>query len=105
MHILYIDDSGDVENPTERNFVLGGISIFERGIYHQITAADNCVAGFGLGDPADIELHGSPMYNGSSGVWRNVRHRPRREQMINEALAVFSSASSVRLFAVAVDKA
>jgi hypothetical protein len=43
MHILYIDDSGDVENPTERHFVLGGIggiAIFERGIYHQIVAAD-----------------------------------------------------------------
>jgi hypothetical protein len=105
MHILYIDDSGDVENPNEQNFVLGGIAIFERGIYHQITAADNCVAGFGLGDAADIELHGSPMYNGRDGVWRTVRHRPRREQMIKDALGVFASASSVRLFAVAVNKA
>jgi hypothetical protein len=104
MHILYIDDSGDVENAGERHFVLGGIAIFERGIYHQITAADNCVNGFGLGDPAGIELHGSPMYNGSQGVWRSIRERPKREKMINDALSVFAGAASVRLFAVAVDK-
>ena len=36
MHILYVDDSGSVDNPTEAHFVLGGISVFERGLYHQI---------------------------------------------------------------------
>jgi uncharacterized protein DUF3800 len=105
MHILYLDDSGSVENPEERHFVLGRIAIFERGIYHQIAAADKCVAAFGLGDPVDIELHGSPMYAGRDAVWRTVRDRPRREQMIREALGVFSSAASVRLFAIPVDKA
>jgi hypothetical protein len=104
MHILYIDDSGDVENPTERHFVLGGIAIFERGIYHQIVAADNCVDAFGLGDPVGIELHGSPMYNGRDGVWRTVRDRPTREKMIKNALSSFSTAASVRLFAVVIDK-
>ena len=45
-----------------------------------------------------------PMYNGREGVWRTVKERPKREAMINTALSVFSNASSVRLFAVAVDK-
>ncbi len=102
MHILYIDDSGDVGNPTEQNFVLGGIAVFERGIFHQITAADNCVSGFNLGDQADIELHGSPMYSGH-GVWSSVP-RPKREQMIREALATVTSAKSVRMFAAVIDK-
>lgn len=105
MHILYVDDSGHVENPTERYFVLGGISVFERGIFHAIKAADECVAQFGLGQADEIELHGSPMYSGRSGVWSTVRERPKREQMIKQALASFQSAASVRLFAVAVDKA
>lgn len=104
MHILYVDDSGSVENPDERHFVLGGIAIFERGIYHQIKAADECVRSFNLGDPADIELHGSPMYSGRDGVWRSVRERPVREKMIKDALSVFSGASSVRLFAAVIDK-
>jgi hypothetical protein len=81
-----------------------GSPFFERGIYHQIVAADRCVAAFGLGDPADIELHGSPMYNGRDGVWRTVRDRPVREKMIMNALSSFGAAASVRLFAVVIDK-
>jgi hypothetical protein len=104
MHILYVDDSGDVENPEEKHFILGGLSIFERGIYHQIAAADACVAKFELGDPADIELHGSVMYSGRSGVWSTVKKRVDRERMIDAALATLRSEASVRLFAVAVDK-
>ncbi len=104
MHILYVDDSGDVGNPAEKHFVLGGIAVFERGLYHGMVAADNCVAGFGLGDPADIELHGSPMYSGRDSVWRTVRDRSQREQMIKDALAICTASSSFRLFAVAIDK-
>lgn len=104
MHILYVDDSGSAENPNERHFVLGGIAVFERGIYHAIKAADDCVAGFGIGTAEEIELHGSPMYNGRDGVWRTVKQRSQRELFINSALASFQTAASVRLFAVAVDK-
>jgi hypothetical protein len=105
MHILYIDDSGSVDNPDEKHFVLGGISIFERGLFHQIKAADDCVAAFRLGDPHIIELHGSAMYQGRDGVWRSVRDRTARERMIIQALATLSGHASVRLFAVIVDKA
>jgi len=106
MHILYIDDSGSVENANERHFVLGGVSVFERGLYHQIKATDDCVAGFKLGDdPHEVELHGSVMYQGSSGVWRSVRQRPAREAMIQKALATLTGHRAVRLFAVAIDKA
>jgi hypothetical protein len=62
------------------------------------------VDAFGLGDQAGIELHGSPMYNGRDGVWRTVRDRSLREKMINNALNIFSTAASVRLFAVVIDK-
>ncbi|MGN7292118.1 DUF3800 domain-containing protein [Rhizobium sp. SAFR-030] len=105
MHILYVDDSGHVENPDERYFVLGGVSIFERSIYHLIKAVDDCVAAFGLGPGDDIELHGSPMYSGRGALWRSIRERAQRERMINDALYCLQHNSGVRLFAVAVDKA
>jgi hypothetical protein len=105
MHILYVDDSGSVSNPNEKIFILGGISVFERGIYHQIMATDNCVASFGIGPVADIELHGSPMYNGGDGIWRTVRSRAAREQMIRSALATLGPGNrSIRLFAIAIDR-
>lgn len=104
MHILYVDDSGHVENSNERYFILGGLAVFERGIYHLIKSVDDCVEGFGLGANEDIELHGSPMYSGRDAVWRTVRERPRREQMIKDALGCLQNNASSRLFAVAVDK-
>ncbi len=57
MHILYVDDSGTVADPNEHYFVLGAVSVFERGLFHQIKLADDCVASFGFGDPHEIELH------------------------------------------------
>ena len=56
MHILYVDDYSSVDNPNKAHFVLAGIALFERGLYHQIKAADDCVASFNLGDPHQQEL-------------------------------------------------
>lgn len=106
MHILYVDDSGSVGNADERFFILGAVAVFERGIYHLIKAADDCVAQYGLGDPHDIELHGTQMYHGKGGVWQNVRDRATREGFVNCALATLTARiAAVRLFAIAVDKA
>jgi hypothetical protein len=104
MYILYVDDSGTVADPTERYFVLGAVSVFERGLYHQIKAADDCVAAFALGDPHEIELHGSAMYNGRDGVWHSVK-RSQREVMIQSALGTLRGHKSVSLFAIIIDKA
>jgi hypothetical protein len=105
MHILYVDDSGDVGNATDAFFVLGGVSVFERGVYHLIKAVDAVVESFGLADdPHDIELHGSPMYTGRGTPWRGIP-RNDRETMIRRALAVVVRRSSTRLFAIAIDRA
>jgi Protein of unknown function (DUF3800) len=104
MHILYVDDSGTVADPNEHFFVLGAVAIFERGLFHQIKCADDCVTAFNLGDPHDIELHGSAMYNGRDGVWRTVRDRPIREKCIQSALSTLHGHRSIRLFAVVIDK-
>lgn len=104
MYILYLDDSGSVDDPNERYFVLGGVAVFERGLYHQIKATDDCVASFNLGDPHEIELHGSEMYNGRDGVWRSIRNRPTREGYIRRALDTLKGRASIRLFAVAIEK-
>jgi hypothetical protein len=104
MHILYVDESGSVDNPKEKFFVLAGVSVFERGLYHLIEALDQTVREFGLGDPTDIELHGSPMYQGSNAPWRSVP-RPQREGMIKAALSKLGPRNpSIRLFGIVVDR-
>lgn len=106
MHLLYVDDSGSVGNATEEYFILGGVAVFERGIYHVIQALDKVVTDFNLGGNAlDVELHGTDIYNGRSDPWRSIK-RAEREKMIAAALAVVKAQrSALRLFGVAVSKA
>ena len=69
MHVLYVDDSGSVSDHTQQYFVLGAVAVFERGIYHLMKSVDDCVTGFNLGDPQDIELHATDMYGGRNRPW------------------------------------
>lgn len=106
MHVLYVDDSGSVRDTTQTYFVLGAVAVYERGIYHLIKAADECVASFGFADPDEIELHGTDMYAGKGKPWHDMKVRADREILIHEALGtLIEPNASVRLFAVAVDKA
>jgi hypothetical protein len=105
LHILYLDDSGSVSNPKERFFVLGGISVFERGIHHLISEIDKCVAGFKLGEPSQVELHATDIYSGRSKPWSAIREKAVREGLIHSVLDIITAKSaSFRLFAVAIDK-
>ena len=62
MHILYIDGSGSSSNPEEKHFVLAGVAVFERTVFHAIKALDDVVDSFGVGQPSsEIEIHGNPM--------------------------------------------
>jgi len=102
MHILYVDESGAVDNPEVKYFVLAGISVFERGLYHLIKAADDLVASFQIENREDVELHGSPMYSGRD-IWRKIGKRDRREKMISDALSLLVAQKAVKLFAVAIE--
>lgn len=45
------------------------------------------------------------MYSGRSGVWKSISERAQREEMLRKALGLLRNQSSVRLFAVAVERA
>ncbi len=104
MYILYIDGSGSVRNPGEQYFVLAGVSIFERQIYHLIRTMDAYVDSLGLDAAEDIELHASEIAAGRKKPWKGIS-RKRRLEIIEGALDAFlDTHKSTHLFAVAVDK-
>ncbi|MCR9221347.1 MAG: DUF3800 domain-containing protein [Alphaproteobacteria bacterium] len=104
MHILYVDDSGSVGNPEEDFFVLGGVAVFERGLYHLIQDVDKCVSQFGLGRAEDIELHASEIYSGKQGVWKRLSRADREPHLHAVVRLLADPNASIRLFAVAVEK-
>ncbi len=104
MYLLYLDGSGSVRNPNERHFVLAGVAVFERQIYHLISEADNFVESLGIGAPGDVELHASLMATGKRAPWKGMA-RQKRLDTIEQGLNLLNSAHwSVKAFAVIVDK-
>ena len=104
MYLLYLDESGSVMNPNERHFVLAGIAVFERQIYHLISKTDQFVSSLGLGPAHDVELHGSVMLNGSRSPWKGVPRQVRLDTIVSGLNLLGTAHRSVRAFAVAVDK-
>ena len=90
-----MDGSGSVLNPSEQYFILGGVSIFERQIFHLIGHLDDYVTSLGLGPPEDIELHASVIASGNKRPWKGIS-RKRRLEIIDEALDVFMNKGSDR---------
>jgi len=104
MYLLYLDGSGSVKNPTERHFVLAGVAVFERQIYHLISKFDSFITSLNLGNAQRVELHASVMANGSKAPWKGIV-RKERLRIIESGLKMLDDAHrSVRTFATVVDK-
>ena len=93
-----------MKNPNEQHFVLAGIAVFERQIYHLISTTDEFVSSLNLGHAHDVELHGSVMASGKKTPWKAMRRRDRLDT-IERGLDLLRGAHwGVRAFAVVVDK-
>ncbi len=104
MHLLYVDESGHSDDPTQRYFVMIGIALFERQTWWLSSELDKIALRFDPANPQTVELHGSPMKQGK-GVWSKVSGN-ERFQAFRDALEVFAkSHPSNRLFGVVIEKA
>jgi hypothetical protein len=105
MYLLYADESGSLGDPTERYFVLAGVSIFEREPHWLEQDLETIAKRFNPNEPASVELHGSPMRAGK-GRWRQFP-KADREQAIVDALSAGvcqRHPAQVRLFAAVLEK-
>ena len=104
MHLLYADESGSVSDPTQKYFVLAGISVFERDTHWIEKDIDAIASRFNPEQPHSIELHGNPMRRGR-GPWGKFS-REARDQAVVEALTVSirNRPNGIRLFGVVLAK-
>jgi len=103
MHLLYADDSGSPNDHSQKYFVLGGFSTFERQPHWISKDLELIAAEFNPADPISVELHGSPMLTGSK-MWRRYPKQQRIDAM-SAALKVFATShASNRAFCVAIRK-
>lgn len=91
MYILYIDESGNEKDPSDRFFVLGGLAVFERQTYHLARHLDRLQQQMLPGSPP-LRLHAADMRHGK-GEWRRVDPAVREQmlQRIGRILARIAS--------------
>ncbi len=103
MHLLYVDESGSLTDPSQKFFILSGVSIFERKTHWIEHQMNEIAKRFSPEDHYAIEFHGSPMRSGKS-EWRQFLMTDRI-QAIKDCLQVIpDSKGKIRLFAAVSER-
>jgi uncharacterized protein DUF3800 len=102
MHLLYLDDSGSVQNKADRHIVLAGVAVFERIPHWFSRELDSIAKRVWPDDPDAIEFRASDMLTGRKH-WRGVK-RDTREQAYRDVLEILARSNQVRLFGAAIHR-
>lgn len=105
MYLLYVDESGDPNNTAENHFVLGGVAVFERQIYHLSQALNELQRQFFPTVAEPIEFHASDMYRRNKEPWHSLP-REKCQEIVNNVYRVIyeSHPIGVILFSVVIDR-
>jgi hypothetical protein len=103
VYLLYLDESGNESDPTDRFFVLAGAAVFERQTFFLSRELESVQTKHFPGLPP-IEFHASAIRAGR-GFWRNVPEEKRHQIMVDLADAIAKANDpGMILFAAAVEK-
>jgi len=105
MFFLYVDESGKPSNPSQKHFILAGVTVFERQTDWLSHRLEKIAAPFGGHATGPVELHGYPMWNGKSDgetEWRKVPASERRDA-VKDALRLIDG-KDYRIIASVVNK-
>jgi hypothetical protein len=103
VYILYLDESGNPDDPGDRHFVLGGAAVFERVTHFLCRALDEVQAKH-LPGLEPIDFHAAEMRSGR-GFWRGIE-KAKREEILQDVTHAIVNANhpGVVLFAAVVEK-
>jgi hypothetical protein len=102
LYLLYVDDSGSINDKQCRHCVLAGFAVYETKPFW-IDKAINDILNRHIPTYAAIEIHGSPMRSGK-GAWRGIPLEIRN-RIIMDVLNLVACDRSIRLFASVIAKA
>lgn len=105
MYLLYLDDSGSIDNPKEDYFVLGGVCVPERSMHWLSSKLEGLAAGINTKHPNRIEFHASEIFGGRKPPWDQFKTKEKRIQIIKDVLNCLKDAyPDIVTFACAVHK-
>jgi len=103
VYLLYVDESGNEDDPADKHFVLGGAAVYERVTFFVSRDLEEVQTRHFPGNPP-IEFHAQHIRAGK-GFWRNVPEE-KRGQVLDDASSVIANANDpgVVLFGAAIEK-
>lgn len=105
MYLLYVDDAGSIPNRNEKHFVLAGIAVFERQVYHLDLLLYELARNIVAEEPHRLEFHANEMQSGRNR-WRRLGSREVRREYLCEALRTAEQLKGEwALFGIVVEKA
>jgi len=104
MYLLYLDESGNENDPSNRYFVLAGLALFERQIHHLSERLERVQEEHFPNRPP-IPFHASAIRAGR-GFWRGVGEEKRQEILDDVITAVTATDDhgGLRLHAAVIEK-
>lgn len=103
MYILYLDESGAINNAHEEYYVLGGIAVFEAQIEFLIKSLDKLAMDFSS-NPYDIEFHASEIFSRRVSPW-NKLSKEEAQGVIKAVLKIVrESYDTANIFSCAIHK-
>ncbi len=103
MYLLYLDESGNENDPVDRYFVLGGIALFERQTFFLVKAIEAIQDKY-FPNHQPIPFHASEIRSGRE-LWRKTTPETRQAVLQEICKAIECSPARGRvLFAAAVEK-
>ena len=103
MYLLYLDESGNENDPSDRYFVLAGLALFERQTYYLHERLDRVQEKYFPNRPP-IPFHASAIRAGRK-IWRSVGEE-KRQEVLDDVISAITAAdySGLRLYAAAIEK-
>ena len=103
MYLLYLDESGNENDPNDRYFVLAGMALFERQTFF-LTRDIEAIQEKHFPNHQPIPFHASEIRSGRN-MWRRVEPEKRAQVLDDLSSAIMQSPARGRiLFAAAVEK-
>ncbi len=104
MYLLYLDESGNENDPSDHYFVLAGLALFERQI-HYLNRRLERVQETHFPNQPPIPFHASAIRAGR-GFWRGVSEA-KRQAVLDDVIAAITATDDrggLRLYAAAIEK-
>lgn len=103
MYLLYLDDSGSVQNASDRHVVLAGIAIFERQPHWFSEKLEAIAQRFWPENPKGLEFRGTDILSGKKH-WRGIGQQDRMNAY-REAMSLLGNSRHIHIFGAAIHKA